>query len=538
MLSVRWMATAAVSAVLAAAPMPASAGGGDDGTCRVLAFDFTPADELQIVMWIENASGEFLETIYITQLIGTYGLGNRPGIMEFNSAYGWPYGRRDTVFPVWAHRHGEEWPLVEFQNLDETNLSHPFGESSHEQFYCRPLRPGEAAWDTQTCASIIYTDKGRLSASDTSLYPPRADLDFSPTRDDPSVGMFNALNPFDAVSRATPPGGQPYRLSYAIPEVMGDGDYVAWIEVSSEFDQNTFYDFPSPTGIPWSDYGLAYRGQPSVVYRVPFSLGHDAAETSADGYAGYGDPDGLDGAVREPDNTITEGVDGSGASRLLLTVDGGDSFRFRVATQPTEDDEKPGAPDQFEAIDILPTEVAAQFMAPGNDGEEGVVSGYEIRYRVGDPITEENFADSPPADAAVLPEPAGTMQELVFSDLEPNTNYYFGVRAYDQCLNISPVSTLHVLTPRRATGEVDACFIATAAFGSAMQADVTALRSFRDLALRSHTAGELFVTGYYTFGPALARVIAPSDTLRRFARAALRPAIAAARDALSRLPGR
>ena len=87
---------------------------------------------------------------------------------------------------------------------------------------------------------------------------------------------------------------------------------------------------------------------------------------------------------------------------------------------------------------------------------------------------------------------------------------------------------VQVSTPEQTGGTVDACFVATAAYGSIMARDVASLRRFRDRFLRTHVTGELLVQGYYTFGPALARLIAPSDTLRRAARAGLMPLVEAA----------
>ncbi len=522
-----------VCAVAVLASVPGSAfAQADDPACRIVQFDFTPADDLQLVVWIEDDQGNYIDTAFITQATGTYGIGNRPGMMEFNSAWAWPYGRRTTTFPVWAHRHGMSWPKLEFQNADDTNLSHPLAQSSRESLFCRPLKAGETAWDTETCASIVYTDKGTMSSTESSLYPPRADHGYVSGTDSADVLQFPGMNPFDSVSRATPVGSELFRIVYSLPEGLPDGNYVAFVEANREFDQNEFYDFPSPVGIPWSEYGLAYRGQPSVVYSAPFTLGPDANSAVAESYAGYGDPEGLDGNIREPDGTITESIDGSGASRLLVTVDGTDTFRFRVVTTPTEDTVGPAAPADFVDTTVLATEVHASFVAPGNDGLDGTAAGYDVRMRVGEEITEANFASSAPANVSLVPAEAGTVQELVFTNLQPNTNYYFAIRAYDECLNTGPIAALHVLTPRREAGEVDACFIATAAYGSVLQSDVAKLRKFRDVALRTNVPGELAVVGYYTFGPALASVIRPSDTLREFARAALAPVVSAAKRAL------
>ena len=519
----------AALAILLAAPAPAAA---QDGECRVVQLDMLPAPDLQIVIWLEDGAGNYVDTVYITRMTGSYGLGNRPGMMEFNTGPRWPYGRRTTTFPVWAHRHGMEWPMLVFQNEDDTNLSHPLGDSSGESFYCRPIREDEALWDATSCATTVYTDKGYLSTS-ISLYPPRDDLQLDPAVDDPDVDSFDDLNPFDAVSRATPPGNQPYKISWAIPPDLPLGDYVLWVEVSRELDQNASYSYPEPEGIPWSEYGVAYRGQPSVVWRLPFNLG-DPTIVMATDYVGYGDPDGLTGMLFEPDVTITSDVPGSGAARLLLVDDGTDMYRLKLDARPTFDDTAPGAVDEPTVTGVLPDRATVNFFAAGDDGDLGTVTGYQVRIQAGREMTEDSFEDATPVATPITPDEAGAPQELVVTELLPETNYYIGIRAYDECMNTGPLAIVHVQTPARDGGEVDACFIATAAFGSVLADEVTMLRGFRDQVLRSTVTGELLTEGYYTFGPALAQLIAPSDTARRVARAGLFPLV----DAVKRVVGR
>lgn len=498
--------------------------------CRVVQVDMTPTDGLQIVVWIEDGAGNYVDTAFITQLTGTYGLGNRPGIMDFNSGWRWPYGRRTSTFPVWAHRHGMTWPLVIFQDELDRNLSHRMDQSSVEGFYCRPLREDEPAWDTMTCASKSYTDKGMLSDTETSVYPPRSDVVFTPDIDHDSVRTFARMNPFDAVSRPTPLGGEPFQVSWKIPDGLPAGDYVAWVEVSKEFDQNMHFDFPEPDGISYAQYGEPYRGQPSVVYRVPFAIMPDMEVVASVGeYAGYGDPGGLDGTLNPPDDLITTGVPGTGASRLLLTVDGDEMFRVRVRAQPgTPDVEMPGVPEDMEVMDTAPDAVTISFVAPGDDDDIGRVTGYDVRYLAGEPMTVESFSRGLPITVPLVPVDPDAVQTLTVTDLLPRLDYSIGVRAYDECGNYGGLAVIQVSTPERTGGTVDACFVATAAHGSVMAGDVAMLRRFRDRFLRTHVTGELLVQGYYTFGPALARLIAPSDTLRRAARAGLAPLVEAA----------
>ena len=500
----------------------------DEASCRIVQIEMTPGPDMQIVVWIEDAAGTYVDTAFITQLTGTYGLGNRPGMMEFNSGPRWPYGRRTSTFPVWAHRHGQSWPMIEFQDGDERDLSHAMGQSSVERFFCRPLLERDMDWDTQTCATTPYTDKGKRSPTgETSLYPPRQDIEFSPSIDHEDVELYGAMNPFDAVSRATPPGNESFRIDWQIPEGLVMGDYVVWVEVSKEFDQNEHYEYPEPVGIPWQEYGMPYRGQPSVVYKVPFSLMPGLATTaSAAEYVGYGDPDGIDGEVRAPDVTITTGVPGSGASRLSLNVDGDEMYRVRVNALPiVPDAELPGVPDAITVVDATPSTAMLSFTAPGDDDMIGNVAGYEVRYLAGEEMSAANFEQGVLASVQMSLAPAGEEQALEIQNLLPRLDYYVGVRAYDECRNYGGIQVVRVTTPEITGGNVDACFVATAAYGSLLEQDVTMLRRFRDRFLRTHVTGELLVQSYYTFGPALARLIGPSETLRRAARATLAPLV-------------
>ena len=100
-----------------------------------------------------------------------------------------------------------------------------------------------------------------------------------------------------------------------------------------------------------------------------------------------------------------------------------------------------------------------------------------------------------------------------------------GIRAFDDCRNTGDIQMTSFKTPARAIGEVDACFVATAAYGSVMAADVQMLRHMRDSVLRKSVLGELAIETYYTFGPAVAGVVGESELLRATAREALEPIV-------------
>lgn len=519
---------------LLVSPRLALAGG---GACRVLDVDYLPAQgtnpdvtlrvPLQVVAWIETADGTYVDTVFITQQTGTYGLGNRPGRFDFNSGPAWPYGRRITTFPVWAHRHGLEFPEVVFQDGQDSNLSHSTQISSRERHYFRPMVRTEPGWDAATHASAFgpYTDKGKLETG-KSLYPPRQDI-MRAAEDSPSVTMFDQLNPFDSVSQASPASGQPAQFSWPVPMDLPTGSYVLWMEVSREFDHNATYSttaYPSPA-VSYGDYGLPYRGQPSVAYKVPFTVGDLASVGTTDTYAGYGDPDGLDGVLRAPDATITSDQPGSGAQRLALVTAGpGASYRVRVTAGPDPDTLGPDAVSDI-ATAVTSSSAVLSFVAPGDDGRLGTVKGYQIRYLVGTHVTEANFDTAVEVRPTYAIAPGGALQTMTFDKLLPETTYSIGIRAFDNCANDSALTVIDVTTPPRPIGEVDACFIATAAYGSLLANDVEMLRRFRDLALKHSVLGELAVETYYTFGPSVAGVIGESDLLRWTARDVLAPIV-------------
>ncbi len=558
---------AIVAAVIVGLAAPAAA----DGSCHIVDVAFTPTDGLQIVGWVEQADGTYVDTLYITKKTGHYGLGNRPGRFDFNSGPPpsaghdsmWPYGRRITTFPVWAHRHGMTFPEVDFQLLNgqqheccgnENDLSQEFQQSSLEHMpYCRPLNPSASGtadkmmWDTSTCATTANTDKGIFNPSVTSLYPPRADLIPQAEVDSPSVAMYRAINPFDAVSQATPVGGQCTQITWPIPPALAAGSYVLWLEVSSEFDFNSSYNsttLPPPCGgstmpctmptIPFYNYGMPYRGQPSVVYSVPFTVGAGQTMTAAQSYGGYGDPNGVDGTVRPPDTTITTDTPGSGGSRLMLIP--GTSDRVEVSTKELTDPLAPAAPGAISARATGSTVASVKFSAPGDDGMMGSVSGYDIRILANDELTADNFVNATPVSAIVSPgsgstcgnggfPAAGTDESFELTGLMPVTDYWVGVRAFDKCHNYGPLAIAHFSTPEPQGGEVGWCFVATAAYGTAMANDVDMLRRFRDVLLEKTVVGELAVETYYTFGPSLAGVVGESDMLREAARDLLRPLV-------------
>lgn len=72
----------------------------------------------------------------------------------------------------------------------------------------------------------------------------------------------------------------------------------------------------------------------------------------------------------------------------------------------------------------------------------------------------------------------------------------------------------------------DACFIATAAYGSVLNKYVVLLRQFRDTYLKTNALGRGFIQLYYQYSPSLAEIISKNSGLRFIVRVLLMPLIA------------
>lgn len=593
-----------------------------DPSDRVVRFRFEPAPRAQVALWIERDDGTFMDTVRLTQSVAYRGIGNRPGATLMNSGFRWPYGRREGVLPVWAHRRAsapdaERFPRVIFQDRSSEGFaSRTSADYSRDDWFCLSFNASTTrreALDAVTCASVFNSDKGRfMTAEDaaagyaepweeasgsafmrpmepSSLYPPRRDVTRCASagcNDHPDVAAFaqrarEVMPNIDAVTMATPPGDRTQTVQYTVPSHWPAGDYVGFIEINVEGDYNEEFNddtYPTPTDPSGSwdtwaiNYGYPYRGQPSVVYRVPFSLiGSGTYATALP--VGYGDLEGEDGEMNPMGSgAITDDPDGqpgSGADRLRH-MPSGERFEVQVvATNVCSVPEPPPecgaecsaarpcsegfvcAPDDTcvgycdlemppEGVRDLAAEVhedvkqahrlvQLSFVVPGGARP---VEQYDVRVAKR-PITDfESFMRGQPAmgpsiDSVALEVPTdgapGDVVTVEVGSLEPETHYWIAVRPLDGCNDGGPIQVAEVTTREIHFTTVSPCFVATAAWGSPMADDVSTLRRFRDRNLMTHAPGRLAVDAYYAVGPRAADVIRDSSTLRFAARVSLTP---------------
>jgi hypothetical protein len=597
---------------------------------RTVTIELTPTIRTQLAIWIESSDGMRFQTLQLTDSVAFRGIGNRPGAQQMDSGYHWPYGRREGVLPIWAHRRfeatGVAWRRVIFADRPEGYASRAGDEdyNTPDPFFCLSFT-GHETVDAVSCASVFRSNKGRfitdtdvamhyaepfedapgvgrmLVLTSESLYPPRGDYTPIPLcagcsdhhHDHEDLAAFHderlrVMPELDTVTMATPPRDMPFSYTWDVPDSWPDGDYVVFVEASTEFD---FADpdwrrlSPSTPGGAWDcyaigtcgQYGRGYRGQPSVLYRVPMAIGAAMGDGmyTTDEPEGHGELHGLTGDVvmMSGSGMVDDptGHPGSGADRLRAGADG---VRVRVTVpvlDPCQTSHPPAecgmachggsecamplmcGPDgtcvgrcTIEMHPDAPTDLVAapvteqshshewahvSFVAP--EVPRGLVS-YEVRVGTR-PITDEaSFLAARPASAATIEDQAltvpttaapGETVEFDLGHLSPTETFYIGVRTFDECHAPGQIASTSVTTTVIHFTTVSPCFVATAAFGSPLDSRIGVLRRARDRYLMSNEPGRALVAAYYEVGPKAAGWIAESEERRAAVRAILEPIV-------------
>jgi hypothetical protein len=547
----------------------------------------------QIAVWIEKADrSQFVDTLLVTNLVALRGLGNRPGAWNLPSSPKFPYGKRPMALPVWAHARGKLYDTVIMQDGIEREYWLGFHEliSSPDPYYCRPMSFQEIDVDAVTCPTATFNSaKGRFAKDGSKTpYPPRADLRNFTERDCDEPGgrpgctmsarMFSSVNDLDAVATPTPVYGQPYTKLWTVPAQLPDGEYALFVETSKEFDGNPHYTYVAFQDPQLTDSGMRNNiGQPSVVYKVPFTLSRTRAhQAAATEILGYGDWDGKSGTLHPPDHTISD-TPGSGKGRLLVIsrpalAGGSIAGRVHVVTEgqpgnvspaePVADAGAPGGagggagmggiagaggqtpsltPDagssscpvrvDLGALSTGPDDIRAEtallrFTEPPEPAH-GAIEEFRVHVWEGSDQSEGAFRSGIPMQI-FLPTRPGEQKLIEIRDLKPEKIYTAGLRAAGACVE-GGMTYVTFTTKLREFTQLSGCFIATAAYGSPMAKNVDALRRLRDAARsRSAVAGAL-VDAYERSSPPVAHTLGQAEEARAVVRTLLAPLVEAAR---------
>jgi len=91
------------------------------------------------------------------------------------------------------------------------------------------------------------------------------------------------------------------------------------------------------------------------------------------------------------------------------------------------------------------TRVILSWTAPGDDGDIGAATSYEIRRSTSE-ITDANWALATVIYNNIMPQAAGSPESFVVSRLTPDTTYYFAIQTEDEAGNTSPTSNSPSIT--------------------------------------------------------------------------------------------
>ena len=134
-------------------------------------------------------------------------------------------------------------------------------------------------------------------------------------------------------------------------------------------------------------------------------------------------------------------------------------YRFRITYRPESDTIPPNPVGLPIVVSVGSNTATISFVSPGDDGATGNVAGYELRLMAGTAMTASNFGLG--ASPVMRPVPAGGLPgqlvTVTLDQLSPSTDYDLGVRAEDDCTNVSDLVVLHFTTAPAPYGTVAPC---------------------------------------------------------------------------------
>ena len=156
-------------------------------------------------------------------------------------------------------------------------------------------------------------------------------------------------------------------------------------------------------------------------------------------------------------NKTTVSLGSGGSEVVALTVSSGSPGRYNttvsatgtvpafdeliVTTEVVADTTSPGQITDLVASNPTSTTIDLSWTAPGDDGNTGQATSYDIRYLQGTtPITNGNWASATPVAIPPTPQVAGSSETFTVTGLAPNMTYYFAIKTSDEVPNVSPIS--------------------------------------------------------------------------------------------------
>ena len=155
------------------------------------------------------------------------------------------------------------------------------------------------------------------------------------------------------------------------------------------------------------------------------------------------------------DNTVTSGwrlvtITYTPASNMTVSVGFAnwqtdavyalDNFSLAAQISGGADSTAPGTVNNLAAGTPTSTSLTLSWTAPGDDGNTGTATTYDVRCRTGGAVDTTNWAAATQATGEPTPHAAGTGETFVVNGLTANTTYWFGLETADEVPNWSAIS--------------------------------------------------------------------------------------------------
>lgn len=125
-------------------------------------------------------------------------------------------------------------------------------------------------------------------------------------------------------------------------------------------------------------------------------------------------------------------------SIILISTANTVSIRVNLAVMDTI---PPAAIFDLSISDQTLNSITLTWTAPGDDGNIGTASMYDIRYST-EPITKENWDEAIQCEGEPMPQPAGSKETFTVTNLAPGKTYYFAIKTADEIPNWSNISNV------------------------------------------------------------------------------------------------
>ena len=111
-------------------------------------------------------------------------------------------------------------------------------------------------------------------------------------------------------------------------------------------------------------------------------------------------------------------------------------------TTQAPDTTPPAAITDLATSDVASNQVTLNWTAPGDDGNQGQASQYDVRYATSAITEEADFAAATQATGEPAPQAAGSAESFVVTGLTADTTYWFAVKVSDEVPNTSSLSNV------------------------------------------------------------------------------------------------